>query len=581
MSSLNEIYLSKDQKGNPIIALEPEGYHIKIEEKGRNIGIKLDDFLNPKRKTSPWITIDRFDKIDTSRACRTIKELLKERYQENYVAAISTIIQLFQDNKEYFLIEDEYTSNALKYFTDEGFIPEILSSEILAENQIFTQRDTDESFIYDPLQGYYLEHGNTYIIEKAKKKLGEFSKRLYLKEVETDIKAKTYIDTDVLIPKPHLINMRNGVFNLETRELEPHNPDYYFTSRLEIYYDPDAKCPEILKFLEEICPEHATDLVQFAGYCLYKDYPIHVFFILEGKGRNGKTTFVRFIIIFLGEKNVSSIPMQELENSFKRGHIKGKLANISDDLPKQALYLTGSLKKLTGNSPIDAEHKFAPPFEFVNYAKMLFTCNEIPRTSDQTDAFWERAIPIEFKNQFKGDKNDSKKIDKLTTDEELSGFFNLAIDGLQILLSEGQFMNVDPVEERRAKYIRLSDPIQFFAETYLVMDVKNMITSADLYTTYTNQCALMEKIPVDHKIFSNTIRRYLPYVRDTNRKLGTGELYYTKDGYEAEKTKSTRVWVGIKIRIPDTQDTQDTLVSQIFSNIEDLLKNTERGNINI
>ena len=58
------------------------------------------------------------------------------------------------------------------------------------------------------------------------------------------------------------------------------------------------------------------------------------------------------------------------------------------------------LKNSAGGDPIPAERKFQPPFKFVNYAKLLFSANEMPHTPDETDAFFARPIIINFPNQF-------------------------------------------------------------------------------------------------------------------------------------------------------------------------------------
>jgi phage/plasmid-associated DNA primase len=61
-----------------------------------------------------------------------------------------------------------------------------------------------------------------------------------------------------------------------------------------------------------------------------------------------------------------------------------------------------------------------PTFYFVNYSKQIFSANTIPKTPDETDAFFARQIIINFPNQFFGDNIDYYIIDKLTTAEELS-----------------------------------------------------------------------------------------------------------------------------------------------------------------
>jgi phage/plasmid-associated DNA primase len=83
------------------------------------------------------------------------------------------------------------------------------------------------------------------------------------------------------------------------------------------------------------------------------------------------------------------------------------MANIDADLSNEALKNTGLLKKLTGSDDIPAEEKFRNPFHFKNHAKLIFSANQIPKTPDETDAFFARLIIINFLNQYLGDNNRS------------------------------------------------------------------------------------------------------------------------------------------------------------------------------
>jgi phage/plasmid-associated DNA primase len=120
-----------------------------------------------------------------------------------------------------------------------------------------------------------------------------------------------------------------------------------------------------------------------------------------------------------------------LDNRFAVAELYGKLANIDADMSTEALRNTGILKKLTGGGPIPAERKFKPPFRFVNYAKLLFSANEIPQTPDETDAFFARLIIINFPKQFiEGANADPYLFEKISTDKELSGFLYILLKRL-------------------------------------------------------------------------------------------------------------------------------------------------------
>src|SRR6266498_2467497 len=106
------------------------------------------------------------------------------------------------------------------------------------------------------------------------------------------------------------------------------------------------------------------------------------------------------------------------------------------------------------------EFKFKPAFHFKNYAKLIFSANEIPITPDETDAFFARLIIIEFPNQFHGDKPNPDLINELTTDQEMSALFTMLVRRLSRVLKSGISTHHSSIGENYGKYIAGSNPIR-------------------------------------------------------------------------------------------------------------------------
>ena len=68
--------------------------------------------------------------------------------------------------------------------------------------------------------------------------------------------------------------------------------------------------------------------------------------------------------------------------------------------------------------------KFKNYFNYVNYAKLIFSCNKLPEAKDDTSAFFRRWILINFPYTFEGVNCDKKILEKLTTEKELSIYVN-------------------------------------------------------------------------------------------------------------------------------------------------------------
>lgn len=123
-----------------------------------------------------------------------------------------------------------------------------------------------------------------------------------------------------------------------------------------------------------------------------------------------------------------------------------------------------------------AEEKFKPPFKFVNYAKLIFSCNKIPETEDQTDAFFRRLIIINLTTQFFGDKEDFDLIQKLTTDEELTILLHEILSRVPRILGEGLRKTTNErIAETYGKYTKGSNPVKAFYEKAIGPEVGGRI----------------------------------------------------------------------------------------------------------
>ncbi|MGB9457654.1 MAG: hypothetical protein WCB12_16510 [Bryobacteraceae bacterium] len=97
---------------------------------------------------------------------------------------------------------------------------------------------------------------------------------------------------------PMLLNCLNGTVDLRTGKLLRHSRDHLITKVTRIRYEPNAMCPEFLKFLNRILSGDAAriEYVQkVIGYALTGSVVEKALFVFHGSGDNGKTTFLEAI----------------------------------------------------------------------------------------------------------------------------------------------------------------------------------------------------------------------------------------------------------------------------------------------
>src|SRR5690606_18531789 len=119
---------------------------------------------------------------------------------------------------------------------------------------------------------------------------------------------------------------------------------------------------------------------------------------------------------------------------------------------------TGIFKMLVAGDSLTVQKKHQHPFEFNNYAKLIFRANKVPETEDETDAYYRRWIILPFPRYIDPLKADRQLIEKLTTDEELSGLLNLVIQFSKWIRKYGIPTDQQTVDHTRIAYTRSANP---------------------------------------------------------------------------------------------------------------------------
>jgi len=450
------------------------------------------------------------------------------------------------------------------FYENRKFLPNEFAKYLINESgeYFITPRDTEVIHRYE--NGVYRPGGATYIKEMIERAVdGKSITSRSVSEVIGHIQRRTYIDRDEFDKNIDEVVVKNGVLNTKTFEFTEHNPDEHYLLQIPVNYDPDAECPKFVKFLSEILHDKVerNTIIELFGYCLIKNYSIQKWFMFLGSGSNGKGTLLSTMRTFLGAENISAVELQEFEKPFSVAELYGRLANIVGDLSAKELYHSGRLKSLTGGDLLMAEKKFENPFRFVNHAKLIYSANELPRTFDGTLAFWRRVMLINFKETFIG-TNDKKDLwREFTTDDELSGILNLAIEGIQRLRANGRFSKDNSVEEVEEFYIRNSDPVTAFfmdcVET--TNDVEDYISLQALHTAFVEYCKQYRFMDLSIRKFNTSVRNNFR-LRESRAK-------------NAETGKQERVWSGIIL----SYKKDDPIPSILCDSMTEMTSNNYKG----
>ncbi len=285
------------------------------------------------------------------------------------------------------------------------------------------------------------------------------------------------------------LNLKNGLFDLETFELIEHDPYVRTSIRLPINYDPNADCPRFKKFLSEIflANKRVLKIIQeVLGYCLTSSVQAEKAFLFIGSGANGKSTLIHVINMLLGKANVSTIPLADLEKPFQRHELAGKLVNFaSENEFSRNGFNSQYFKAIVSGDPIAAEIKYGATYTFEPFCKIIMAMNSLPITRDLTDGLKRKMLIIPFDAQFKGKKADKYLKDKLKN--ELNGIFNFAIKGLKRLIANDyEFTKSSKIDKVLEDYFGNIDPLYGFVKDAIVADSSGKEFYKDLFEGYCN-----------------------------------------------------------------------------------------------
>jgi|AntAceMinimDraft_18_1070375.scaffolds.fasta_scaffold13501_6 putative DNA primase/helicase len=459
-------------------------------------------------------------------------------------------IELFKE-ENINILQNEIITNLLNkenYKATESIADYIKHNYILK-----SMRDDVNSEIWIYEEGIYLPNGKSYIREICRQLLQDRVSTYFCNQVISKIEIDTFIDQNEFFNYqnefPHLLPVKNGILNLNTKKVEKFTPRIPFFTKLNYEYREGAKCENIIKFIRSIVSNEKDFLTlqEISGFALLKDYTYEKGFMLYGEhGRNGKSKWLSLLQKLIGSANCSNVSLQNLEtDQYSAQNLQNKLVNVAADLSNEAIKQTGMYKSLTGRDEVTVNRKNKSHISFTNYAKMIFACNELPMIHTFSQSFWMRWVVIDFpyrflpKNELAQHKDnpyvflqDSHIIEKISTDEEMEGFLSWAVEGYQRLKAKGFFSNETTASRVEKFWLRKANSAKAFIDDCLILDYDSEISKEEFRKEYHNYCIKHNIRQMSEKAINITLIKDLGI---SDKQVNTKDTRY-------------RVWTGIKIK---------------------------------
>jgi putative DNA primase/helicase len=415
--------------------------------------------------------------------------------------------------------------------TDKGglrFLPSLLADYMTKNVNVFygagsyyfydhgVYEASEDLAAFAAVRGFMLKTAKTNEINDAEKQW-----RSAIRKQVREINANAFI-----------VNVRNGLYNVLDGSFKAHTAEYYSTVQINANYDPTAQCPQFLEFLGGILPETELPLIQeIFGYLLIPVNKAQKSFVFVGAPNAGKSTLLSIAQeVLLGGDNVSNIPWQALGDRFNKAELFGKLANVFADLPSKAIDDGGMFKALTGEDYITAERKNKDPFSFRPYARLLFSCNDIPKNyADRSDGFYRRLLIIRFDKPVPQNKRDTNLRERVTAERD--GILAWALEGLKRLIANSyQFSETDMTQLELQRYKVESNSALMFLEENCEVGEGYLCAREQLFEQYSDYCRKNGFKPLSQTNFNRDIENS---GNDIERGL--------------EKVSRRKIWKGVRL----------------------------------
>lgn len=357
------------------------------------------------------------------------------------------------------------------------------------------------------------------VVGLALAKLGVLATMAKARDAAQQAITLSYLpDGEEMNTRPELLCLPNGMLNLDTLEVLPHDRKYRATVMLPWPFDAaaPADCPRFYRYLTEtiIRPRVIHEVQEFFGYCLWRGCEYEKALITIGVEGSGKGTLLHVLRRMLGADNCASVDIGELEDKFTRAGLHDKAANIFFETDAQR-FTVKWFNALVSGDPLRAAFKFRDEFDLKPRCKLAMSANEVPLPFNATEAYFDRLLPVRYIRKFRGtDKQDPRLKERLYA--EMPGIFAWAVVGLCRLRARGRF---EPSPETRAfleQYRADANPIKAFLDECCDLGPSLFEVKRSVYNSYRLWCKRTERRPWAENTFGRRLKALGP-------SLGLGE----------------------------------------------------------
>lgn len=364
--------------------------------------------------------------------------------------------------------------------------------------------------------------------------------------------AQTYLSKqhDELDAHPFLVTVDNGTLNLKPRfdedghsviDLMPHDPKHLISRKMNVIYDPNAKCDKFLDAFHLIMPnDNIRDFLQrFYGYSMSGSVKEQVIVCKHGQGSNGKSLLMGLLDEVFGGYAQSIPPaslMAQKHGSSGSGptpdlaRLPGIRLLKSSEPEAGARFAEGLIKLISGEEKMTVRHLGESFFEFLPQFKLVMSFNTKPRVTGSDDGIWRRILLVPFEQRFynpedpqyrQGDLPKNVDLGRQLRDEK-SGILNWILDGYRVWQETG-LQIPEEIRAATAEYRAESNHALQFLAASCVLGTGYEVNATRVYSAYLLWAKDNAYEPISKNLFGRNFKK-LPGI---DQKRGAVTNIYT------------------------------------------------------
>lgn len=371
---------------------------------------------------------------------------------------------------------------------------------------------------------------------------------------------------------PDLLNVGNGVVDLTTGELLPHDPALLLTKITEVDYRPGATHRDWTKALTAM-PDEVADWMNVRFGQAVTGYPPEddVVPFLRGGGANGKTTVLVGIQQALGDHCIL-VPDKALlgnpnDHSTERMPLRGARLALLEEMPEGDYLEVNQLKKITGSAAITARGIGENNVTWSPTHSLMVTTNYVVQVKATDHGTWRRLALVAFPYTFSGPnanrEGDPALRPRIERDPRVhEAVLAWVVAGARRWYDNGRILPAAPtsvVQDTEAWQKSSNDPARFL-DLVLDLDPASCVLASEIYNQFKVWLADSGKRPMSNQTFWDRAGGHHWFTTRTVDKVvvrTSGWVLSRKPATMAAPPEVARVVTGVRWRAEPVDDALD------------------------